>query len=332
MAPRLRDARPTRRGWAVVLVAALAMLAGATAGSRSLNAVVVPAIVALAAGAGQVALADPPTVEREPPRPGFQVEHRTVEGAVRSDLPCRVTDTLPRGLAADGDPTADVGHGGHFRYTIGLRERGGHDVGPARCQLTDSLGLFALDVEAGAATTAIVYPEVFELDGSELSALVRRASGDEQVSFTRLREFELGDTRRDIHWRASAKRQPDEFLVAEYDSHADVEAVTVVGEAAPGSADAMADTVASIGAFLHDAGIPVTVVVPGGRCLAHPGEAATMLRVLALTGDGFHDGPEAEGADVRVVAKGRSATVSLPEHDLEFAGLAGERRGREVVA
>lgn len=329
---RLRDARPTRRGWAVLIVAALALLAGATGGSRSLNAVVVPAIVALGAGAGQLALADPPSVDRSSPRPGFPAERRTVTVTVDSEVPCRVRDTVPTDLSTEGEPAGTVGHGGRFQYMVGLKRRGDHEVGPATCRLTDSLGLFAVEVETGGSATVLVYPDVYEVEGSGLSALVRRVRGDERVSFDRLREFGRGDTRRDIHWRASAKRETDEFLVAEYDSHADVKAVTIVGEAAPGGADAMASTIASIAAFLHDAGIPVTVVVPDGRCVAHPGEATTLLRLLALTDYGYLEAPEAEGADVRVVAKGERATVSLEEQDLEFDGVAGDRRGREVVA
>jgi len=332
MSPRLRDVRPTRRGWAVVLVAAGAFLAGATGGSRSLNAVVVPALVALAAGAGQLSLAGPPEVERTVPEPGFPGEERTVTVSVESDVPCRATETVATGLAVDAPPTAAVGHGGRFAYTVRLLDRGEQALGPARCRLTDSLGLFAVHTAAGDAGTALVYPDVHRVEGSDLSTVVRRGRGDEPVSFDRLREFGHGDTRRDIHWRASAKRQPEEFLVAEYDSATEAEAVTVVGEAAPGGADAMASAVASVAAFLQDAGIPVRVAVPGGRCVAPPGGATGLLRLLAVTDHGFLDPAEAEAADVRVVARGEETTVSLSDRDLAFAGVVGDRRGPEVVA
>jgi len=249
---------------------------------------------------------------------------------VSSAIPCRVTDTVATGLATDGTPTATLGHGGRFEYAVELGDRGEHRIGPARCRLTDSLGLFAVGVEAGGTATALVYPDVYDVKERDLSTLVRRVRGNERVSFDRLREFGRGDTRRDIHWRASAKRQPDEFLVAEYDSPTDVEAVTVVGEAAPGGADAMAASIASIAVFLHDAGIPVTVVAPAGRVVAHPGDTTGMLRLLAVTGHGFLSTPEAEGADVRVVARGDGATVSLSDRDLEFAAVMGDRRSREV--
>jgi uncharacterized protein (DUF58 family) len=330
MSPRLRDARPTRRGWAVALVAAAAFLAGATGGSRALNAVVVPALVALSAGAAQLSLASPPTVDRSTPRPGFPGESRPVTVTVDAEVPCRVTDSVAAGLATDAPATAAVGHGGRFEYAVELLDRGEQVLGPATCRLTDSLGLFAVTVETGGTSTALVYPSVYHLEGDGLSPLVRRVRGDERVSFDRLREFGRGDTRRDIHWRASAKRQPDEFLVAEYDSPTDVECVTVVGEAAAGGADAMADAVASIVAFLHDAGIPVTVVVPAGRVVAHPGDPARPLGLLAVTGHGFPDAPAGESADVRVVAR-EEVTVSLSEQDVEFGVVGGDRRGPEVA-
>jgi uncharacterized protein (DUF58 family) len=321
MSPRLRDARPTRRGWAVLVLIAVAFLAGATGGSRSLNAVVVPALVALSAGAGQLALSSPPTVERSTPRPGFPGEERTVSVTVTADVPCRVSDPVATGLATTQSPTATVGHGGRFEYAVELLHRGEQVIGPATCRLTDSLGLLAVTVDAGGTATALVYPNVHNVEGSNLARLVRRVGGTEQVSFDRLREFGRGDTRRDIHWRASAKRQPDEFLVAEYDSPTDVATVTVVGEAAPGGADEMAASVASIAAFLHDGGVPVTVVVPAGRVTAHPGDTGRLLRLLAVTGYGFIETPEAEGGDVRVVARGDGATVSLSDEDVEFGRL-----------
>jgi uncharacterized protein (DUF58 family) len=332
MGHKFRELRPTRRGVAVAAIAGLAFLAGATTGARSLNAVVVPALVAVAAGAVQLSRADPPTVERSVPEPGFPGERRTVAVTVESAVPCRVRDAVGDGLTTGADPAVSVGHGGSFEYEVGLQRRGNHRLGPATCRLTDSLGLFAVEVEVEATATTLVYPNVYEVDGGELSALVRRVRGDERRSFDRLREFTRGDTMRDIHWRASAKRGSEEFVVAEYDSDAVVDAVTVVGEAESDGVDAMASTVASVVAFLNDAGIPVTVVAPGGRCVAHPGETTAMLRLLALTGAGSVDADGRSGAEVRVVGDDDRARLSLSDRELSFDGVAGKRRGREVVA
>jgi uncharacterized protein (DUF58 family) len=326
----LRDLRPTRRGAAVAAIAGTAFLLGATTGARSLNAIVVPALVALSAAAAQLARTEAPTVERTVPEPGFPEEQRTVTVSVDAEVPCRVTDGVASGLVADG-ATAAVGHGGEFEYSVTLRERGEHDLGPASCRLTDSLGLFAVELESRTAATVLVYPDAYEIDSERLASLVRRVRSDERTSFDRLREFSRGDTMRDIHWRASAKRGTDEFVVAEYDSFAAVDAVTVIGEAALGSADAMASTVASVVTFLHDAGVPVTVVVPGGECVAHPGETTTVLRLLALTPGGYLAADRRQAADARVVGEDGRATVSLATGDVAFDGVAGDRRGPEVV-
>jgi uncharacterized protein (DUF58 family) len=259
MGLRLRDLRPTRRGVVAAAIVTGALLAG-TAAPRSLNAVVVPGLVAVVAAVVQLWRAGEPAVERSVPASGFPGERRTVEVEIDATVPCRVVETVGDGLAAD-DPTAAVGHGGRLTYEVELRRRGAHDLGPATCRVTDSLGLFAAEVATTGTATALVYPPVRSVDGGPLSALTRRDRGGERTSFERLREFSPGDTMRDIHWRASAKRGADEFVVAEYGDRAggDAEIVTVTGEAAPGGADAMAATVAGVAARLHDAGVTVTV-------------------------------------------------------------------------
>lgn len=335
----VRSLRPTRRGYAVAVVAVVAFALGATAGARSLNAVVVPALVGLAAGAVQLARADVPTVERTRPDAGFAGARRRVSVTVETDVPCTVTEHVDDGVAvdeadaaADGDPVVAVGHGGRFAYGIELERRGAHRLGPATCRLTDSLGLFARTVETDGDTTAIVYPPVYTVEGEALAELVRRRLGDERSSFDRLREFSPGDAMRDIHWRASAKRQRDEFVVAEYESRSAATHVDVVGESALGGADAMAATVASVAMHLHDAGVTATVTVPAGRTVVHPGDSGSLLRLLALTGDGWVDDEARADADVVVTGESGEATVRIADRELEFERLLGSHRGREVVA
>lgn len=432
---RLRRIRPTRRGYAVAAIAAVALFLGATAGARSLNAVVVPALVGLLAAAVQLATADPPTVRRSSPRPGFPGETRRVVVEVEAAVPVAVTEAIdpgggvslvetdqgaegdrldedadrldedgdrldedrdqrdkdadrldkdadwrretdddgrretddddeprrtpegddsrsrPDGVRSDDDPStssvvpwpgsgddslagpsAVVGHGGSLDYEIELERRGAHELGPAWCRVTDSLGLFSADVETDATSTAVVYPDVYRIEGDDLASLVRHALGDDRASFERLREFAPGDAMRDIHWRASARRASDDYLVAEYRSRAEPTHVSIVGESSLGSADTMASTVASIGLFLHDAGVTVSVAVPDGECVAHPGDAASLLRLLALTGDGWVDREAGDGADVHVQGEGGRAIISLGDRELPFDGVAGDHRGREVLA
>lgn len=335
----VRSLRPTRRGYAVAVVAVLAFALGATAGARSLNAVVVPGLVGLAAGALQLVRADVPTIERSTPDPGFAGARRRVTVDVETDVPCTVVEHLDDGVAVDdadaadrGGPVVAVGHGGRFEYDVELQHRGDHSLGPATCRLTDSLGLFAREVETDATATALVYPDVYTVEGEALAGLVRRRLGDERSSFDRLREFSPGDAMRDIHWRASAKRQRDEFVVAEYESRSEATHVDVVGESALGGADAMATTVASLAMHLHDTGVTVTVTVPAGRAVVHPGDSGSLLRLLALTGDGWVDDEARADADLVVTGERGYVSVRAADRELDLEGRFGSHRGREVVA
>jgi len=331
MLTNVRNLRPTRRGLTVFTVALLAFLLGAGAGARSLNAVVVPALVGLLAGAVQLLRADPPTVERSTPEAGFPGESRTVTLSVDADVPCTVTESLADGVDADTTEAA-VGHGGIFEYHIELRRRGEHDLGPATCRVTDSLGLFRTDVETAGTTTALVYPDVYGLEDDTLGSLVSRVLGDDRSSFDRLREYGPGDTMRDIHWRASAKRTDEEFVVAEYESRSEATQLEVVGESALGSADAMAESVASLVSHLHDIGVTVAVTVPDGSTVAHPGDIVSVLRLLARTDDGWVDPERRRNADVYVLGRGGSATVTFANREVDFEGLSGGNRSREVLA
>lgn len=333
MLENLRRIRPTRRGWAVAAIATGAFALGAVADARSLNAVVVPAIVAVGASAIQLARAEAPTISRSIPDPGFPGESRRVTVTIESAVPCEVTDSLDRELARhvlDDDPTAAVGHGGSFEYDIEFQRRGVHRLGPSTCRLSDSLGLFAVDRSVDVTTTVLVYPEVYDIETARLDGVIDGILGDDRSSFDRLREFTPGDTMRDIHWRASAKRPGEEFVVAEYRGRSEATHVDIVGESSLGSADAMASTVASLASHLHDIGVSVGVTVPEGRRLAHPGDTESLLRLLARTGDGWVD--DAQGTpDIRVRGDGGRATVMVPGRELDADSIVGDRRKQGVV-
>lgn len=329
-----RGIRPTRRGYAVAAIAVAGFVLGAFAGARSLNAVVVPALVALAAGAIQLAGTDAPTVERSNVHAGFPGETRAVTLTVTSAVPCRVTEPVASSLAIDAEshrPTVDVGHGGRVDYRIGLTGRGAHRLGPATVRQTDSLGLFARSLQPDDGTDVVVYPDVYAVDGHELTAVVEHLLGTERTSFDRLREFTPGDTMRDIHWRASARHPEEEYVVTEYRGRSEAAHVHVAGESVLGADDEMATAVASIATHLQDAGATVTVTVPRGRVVVHPGQTATLLRLLALTETGRVDEAARQRADVVVRGAYGEATVTLDDREIEFEQLSAPDDGREVV-
>jgi uncharacterized protein (DUF58 family) len=334
----LRRIRPTRRGTGVAFAVAFAGAIAALGGTRSLDAVAVPAAVALVVGAAQLARADRPRVRRTDPEPGAPGERRVVTVSVDSAVPCTVVEPVGEKLAVVDTPGgrgegADcpggetevieaVGHGGTFEYAVELGRRGEHRLGPARCRLVDSLGLFRATVPTEGGTTALVHPEIRAIDPTALPATGREPYGDDRSTFDRLREYTPGDSLRDIHWRASAKRPDEGFLIAEYSGHSGSARITLVGESGRDGADAMASAVASLAVHLVAAGETVTVVVPDGERSARPGETGGVLRVLALTDGGECTAAERARADVRVRAEGGAATVTASDRSVGFDALS----------
>lgn len=334
----LRRIRPTRRGVGVALVVGAAAAVAGTTGSRSLDAVVVPGGIALVVGLVQLARADPPSVTRSAPKSGYPGERRRVAVTVESAVPCTVVESVDDGLSLpwtrDGSVTATVGHGGRFEYAVELGSRGKHRLGPARCRLADSLGLFRADVEVPGSATVLVYPEVYDIDPGAFSGLKRGLRGGDRSTFDRLREYTPADAVRDIHWRASAKRPDEEFVVAEYGVRSTSDGVTVVGESAPGGADAMASAVASLVTHFNAVGTTVTVVVSDRERTASPRSSTVALRALALTEGGECSAGDRSRADIRVSGDRDGATLTAPDRGdaVAFESMARARESEAMAA
>ncbi len=321
----------TRRGVAVVAIAVIAFSLGISTGARSLNAVVVPALVGLVAGIIQVVHLDPPTIERTKINPGFPDETQQVTVDVSSTVPCVVKEHIDEGLSPRTRPvTAAVGHGGRFTYDITYERRGEFEVGPAECRLTDSLGLWTRGVTTESVASTIVYPPVYRLSTDEFAELLSRTVGSERSVFDRLREYRASDKMHDIHWRASAKRPPDEFVVAEYQSHAETAHVTVTGEATATGADVMATVIASVTFHLLESGVSVSVMVPDGGCTVQPGDTGALLHVLATTTHGRLSDERVSDADIHVIGDDGRATASLGEQRIEFDEIFASNPRMEV--
>ena len=345
----VRRIRPTRRGSGVAAVVVLGGALAAVGGTRSLDAVAVPAAVALLAGAVQLARAGPPRISRSDPESGAPGERRKLTVSVDSAVPCTVVESVGEGLTvvdgpaggggssdrpADGTEVAGaVGHGGTLKYAVELGRRGARRLGPARCRLVDSLGLFRAAVEPeDGGSTVLVHPEIRAIDPAALPTVRRGAYGDDRSTFDRLREYTHGDPVRDIHWRASAKRPDEGFVVAEYGRRSGDGGITVVGESGRGGADAMASAVASLTVHLVTTGETVTVIVPDGERLARPGRTGAALRLLALTEGGECTAGERARADVRTRGEDGDATLTASDRAVRFdaVSVASERGAGEV--
>ncbi|WP_435062119.1 DUF58 domain-containing protein [Halobaculum sp. EA56] len=333
--------RLTRRGKAVVAVAVLAVASGLLFGPRSLNAVVVPALVVLTAAYLQLRWAEVPTAaravppddhvgrsypvrlffgDREGPRPDEETGmDRPFTGVVRE----RVGD----GVSADRLVTQTVVGAVPVEYELAYERRGRHRLGPAEVTARDVLGLAETDLSTAETAEVLVYPMVHAVAGwarRDLRALHETGVHRERREFDRLREYARGDSLRDVHWKSTAKR--DDLIVKEFSAEAETEAVSVAAgaAAAPGAADGMAEATASLALALVEDGVPVDVRLPDGT-LTVTGERGSQVRLLerlAVAGPGRLGDTE---ADVTVYGEADRVRVTVAGEEHDFADLRAER-------
>jgi uncharacterized protein (DUF58 family) len=348
----------TRRGRTVVVVAVAALLFALLFGARSLNAVIVPAVVALAAGYVQVSTTPDVIVERTPPADAHVSETRTAElelvrrnGAeIARPFPSDVTERLAAGLTpiptedggtvlerADGDVelTFETAVGtGTLSYDVRYESRGRHKLGPATVTTTDAFGLFATKTELTGTESTLVYPRVRRLGRvgrRSLGRLQEFGRSDQRGEFAELREYVPGDPLRDINWKTTAKRE--ELIVTEFAAETEAETVSVAAGANADGADTMAEATASVVSSLVASGVPVELSLPRGDLRVGPeyGGERAMLRTLATVAAGPIPDDDAD-----VVIKGRAADASVDvrgEHHL-FSEIVGDAAGQtaEVAA
>ncbi|GGM70248.1 uncharacterized protein (DUF58 family) [Halarchaeum rubridurum] len=319
--------RPTGRGVAVVAVALAGFVSARAFGTRSLNAVVVPAVCVFLLAALVVARADAPRVVRDPPADGFPGDDRRVSLAVRGDgALVTVRDALGTGLDGDG-VVRSVADGREGGYDVTLRERGRHAVGPATVVVSDPFGLWRRSFAAEGRDEVVVYPSVVPLGTPPraLAGAVGTAGG--RSEFAGVREYVRGDPLRDVNWKASAKR-PDEYLVTTYAGDgSDARVVVAVDVREGGDPDRAAVAAASVVVACLDAGVAVGLRTPNGT-LAPASDAGTRRRALELLADlgRAESGSDAEGARVVVCAGADGVTVSVDGETRPAAELLGEGR------
>ena len=317
--------RLTRRGIGVLAVAVLAFVLGIRYGARSLDAVLVPSLVALGIGVVQVLRRRRPAVRRNGPTPGFPGETRTVRVEVESNLPCDVHEETGEGLRAI-DPDARLAGGGTYEYDVELLGRGEHALGPATVFQRDILGLVHHATHVQSTTPVLVYPRVEPIAArGAFAGLVERAGTEDRDAFDRLREYTSSDSLRDINWKASAKQPDGEFVVTEFAAQ-DRGGISVVAESEVGHADEMATAAASVAGHLLDADLLVDVAAPGGEVESGRGEEhrERTLELLARTGAGRVGRDRGDRADVHVYAGEDGTVVRIRETAHRFESLIAE--------
>lgn len=304
--------RLTTRGRGTLGLAVAAVVMAWLFGARSLNAVAVPALVAVVAAIAQVRLADRPSVERSQPPAGFPGETREVTVSIDGSRGTivRATEPLSPGLSSP-DNTVSGSLPITHTYEVGLTERGRQTLGPLAVESRDVFGLVTHETTVGESTTVVVYPELYDVSGSSaLAAELERTRRPERQEIDRLREYVPGDPLRDIDWKSSAKRLPD-LVVTEFVGGETTGAIRIAASADRGTADDVASAVGSVALFFTRAGLDVEVSTPDGHLDPGRGEShrAAVLSLLAEPVTGRVSEQAWTDADVRVV--GEDGTVTL---------------------
>ncbi|MFB6162399.1 MAG: DUF58 domain-containing protein, partial [Halococcoides sp.] len=307
---------------AVGSVAAIALVASWAFGPRALNAVAVPAVVALAIGLARIAIAD--ATLTWPRLPDGHVDH-TVRG--------RVKLAGHRGLLADASVETDGASVDPDRVSgvtpvdrsiaVTLTERGTATIGPATIVVRDRLGLWRRTISVDDTTAVTVFPRVIDLDPrGPLAPLIDPTAGAERQEFDRVRSYVPGDPLSDVHWKSTAKR-PEELFVVEYADRRPDDDVIVATSGSRRSADALATATASIAIAALAAGRSVGLVA-GDRTI-DPGRGRThrleILTALAEYDGGTTPRQRWENATVQVTDGDDGPRIVVGDAAIEFDRL-----------
>ncbi|ELY54287.1 DUF58 domain-containing protein [Natronolimnohabitans innermongolicus] len=352
--------RPTLRGWTALFAVAAAMALAWQYGPRALNAVVAPLVVVLVAAVLATIRVDRPTIRRAPVGEGVVGDRRTVELSIESGstVSATVRDDVGDGLTAlagDGQPTGTEiqpaargtltvdadgnprlettlergdGEPNRFAYAVGLEERGEHSLGPVSITVTDVLGLVKRRFSYGETTTSsvLVYPRVYDLGsgpGDALRTFADAIGGRDRREFDHLREYQRGDSLRDVHWKSAAKRPDADLVVTEYATDDEVGSATIAAECTPGRDDDLATAAASVATFLRSAGVDVGLTLHGDAI--NPGSSEDryheLLGALAVLEAGELGDDERRDADVLIQADADGTRVGLEDRSIPFDRL-----------
>jgi uncharacterized protein (DUF58 family) len=235
-------ARPTARGLVVLAGALVAYLAGWLFGTRELAALALVLLLALPLALVVVAWAAraPRTLVRRLPARSLAGRPLTAELRVEPAPPLVVARLVER-CGRLGDPTAELRRSGAAlvgAWTVADAPRGRYPLAP-ELVLEDAFGLARARVPLPASGLVRVEPSLVELAAPRAPAHAMRdgvrhafasASGD---GLAGVRDHEVGESLRRVHWRTSARR--GRLTVRELEEHPRAQ-LSVVLDAAGGAA------------------------------------------------------------------------------------------------
>lgn len=351
--------RLTRRGWTVAGIGVGAFLLALGFGPRSLNAVVVPAVVVLAAGYVQVRFLGDVTVLREPPGDDYvgsrgvtTLRFQTPAGSpVDRPFVATVRERVGEGVRvvptaeAVADRTAGGDEGTFSEYAVGSDERGafaafetavGGDClaycveyerrgerafGPLTITARDVFGLVEEDTQLRGTDRVLVFPRVRRLAPWGHNPLHRLEA------YGRSRQREEFEELREYSpgdplrdIHWKTTAKREELVVKEFAAEAEAEMVTLSGGATNGADDELAEAVASVAFALVEQGIPVEVSTVRGTVEVGPERGGVRRLLRMLAVVTPGQVPDPE-ADVVVHATDARTTVRVIDREVGFADL-----------
>ncbi|MHB8506859.1 MAG: DUF58 domain-containing protein, partial [Acidimicrobiales bacterium] len=215
----------TARGWALLAVAAVAVVAGRLFGVAELEGLAAAAAVTVVAA---VVYASRQSFHLEVSRSLHPAQaapgrRNAVEVHLRN-AGSRTTPVLTIRDPFDGTGPeqllAPLGPGGtrRWRYQLPELRRGSFTVGPLVTEVNDPFGLARRLRSVGRGTRLVVHPRVMPLRAPVVARAAQREGTaatvqDDGQEFASLREYVPGDDLRRVHWPSSART--DTLLVRE---------------------------------------------------------------------------------------------------------------------
>ena len=200
-----------------ILVAGLAGIGlGLVSGYREFTLLGVAGLAALACAILVPRLGSSIRLERiDTPR--FVPRGSTVPMTVRATTervapPSRILDQLNDTLVSVDLPAVSRKTPVDTQYFVYAQRRGVHTVGPILEERTDPFGLASRTVRHDVVAELLIHPAIHQLRlpdtaqrALQANAIVPRFSEDPLADFRSLRDYEVGDDPRRVHWPSSAK-------------------------------------------------------------------------------------------------------------------------------
>jgi uncharacterized protein (DUF58 family) len=241
-----------------------------------------------------------------------------------------------------------------LRVGVGLDHVGSYEVGVARVEVFDLLGLFSRTVELDGRCRVRVLPNLYPLPGLPASEPVAtdaprgvRTVLSDDMDYAWSREYRLGDPMKTVHWKLSARTGGERLYTRLYEAHTNPATAVVVDfcadekdpERRAALGDALVEASFSLLAHAHRRGVAATLTFCDARGAVRTVEKtdpdALDLLVDELPGVGARDGGRAAQLVAAACAGGEApANLVLFACRLEPAtveALLRERSGRRGV-